>query len=580
MRPTKATLNVDRVNILLHWLLLTGASLILGMAGVIGQAGLLLILAAGVWTLILTIISLIERRFPYHETVCLVIDGLLAVLFANLVPYGGTGFLWAGFLPILSASLYYRFQGGSIMAVGVILVFGMILTTRLGNADAITALFTPALVLGLTGLIAGMVSQQISYFIRNQQEFERTRMENEQRRERDRIQALYQVISTLTATLNFQKVLDRALDTAASVLIEPEMDNILISSFLLFDEEELFVGSARRFTPADLRMTIPAKQGLIFHSLRSGQPRKLINPEEDPELVRFIALRECGAVYCYPLRTNQEIYGALIFGHPDAEFFDERRIEILEIIGRQSVVALQNANLYRDLEQEKERIMEIQEDARKQLARDLHDGPTQSVAAIAMRVNFARRLIERDSQSASDELFKIEDLARRATKEIRHMLFTLRPLALETGGLIAALNSMAEKTLDTYNQKVVIETEQAAIDDLELNKQGVVFYIAEEAVNNARKYASAEQVIVRLKKPHRDVVLLEISDNGVGFNVGEVDAGYEKRGSLGMVNMRERTELLNGVFQIKSKIGAGTHIRVWIPLSDDAGERLKRGRLE
>jgi len=160
------------------------------------------------------------------------------------------------------------------------------------------------------------------------------------------------------------------------------------------------------------------------------------------------------------------------------------------------------------------------------------------------------------------------------------MLFTLRPLALETGGLIAALNSMAEKTLDTYNQKVVIETEQAAIDDLELNKQGVVFYIAEEAVNNARKYAGAEVIHVRLKKAYHDVVLLEIVDAGVGFNVGEVDAGYEKRGSLGMVNMRERTELLNGIFQLKSQIGAGTQIRVWIPLSDDAGERLKRGRID
>jgi signal transduction histidine kinase len=550
------------------------------LAGALDQTGVWLILAAAVWTLLLTIVSLVDRRLPYHEIVTLVVNALLAVLFASLVAYQGVGFLLAGILTFLTASLYHRFQGGTIMAVGVILVFGILLTSQLGNADALTALFTPALVLSLTGMVAGMISQQVSYFVRNQQEFERTRLENEQRRERDRVQALYQVTSTLTATLNFQKVLDRSLDTAAAVLIEPEMDNVLISSFLLFDEDELYVGSARRFTHSDLRMTIPAKQGLIFQSLRSGQPRVKIAPQNDPELIKFISLRECGAVYCYPLRTNQEMYGALLFGHPDGEFFTEKRTEILEIIGRQSVVALQNANLYRDLEQEKERIMDIQEDARKQLARDLHDGPTQSVAAIAMRVNFARRLIDRDAQAASDELYKIEDLARRATKEIRHMLFTLRPLALETGGLIAALNSMAEKTLDTYSQKVVIETEQAAIDDLELNKQGVVFYIAEEAVNNARKYAGAEVIHVRLKKANHDVVLLEIVDAGVGFNVGEVDAGYEKRGSLGMVNMRERTELLNGVFQLKSQIGSGTQIRVWIPLSDDAGERLKRGRIE
>src|SRR5512140_3158149 len=117
---------------------------------------------------------------------------------------------------------------------------------------------------------------------------------------------------------------------------------------------------------------------------------------------------------------------------------------------------MQNARLYSDLEQEKERMLEIQEDARKKLARDLHDGPTQSVAAIAMRVNFARRLMERDAKAAAEELFKIEDLARHTTKEIRHMLFTLRPLILESSGLTAALEAMAEKMHETYSQNVLI----------------------------------------------------------------------------------------------------------------------------
>jgi signal transduction histidine kinase len=461
-----------------------------------------------------------------------------------------------------------------------VLFYGMVLTIQLGNAEGLSAIVQPGIILTLTGLVAGMVSQQVGYFLQNQVEFEQAELERNQRKEQDRIKALYQVTSTLTATLNLDKVLDRALDTAADVLTEPGMDNVLVCAVLLFRDDQLYVGSARRFTASDLRATIPAREGLIFESMRSMQSRKRKHPEQDPELVNFVTLRACGSVYTFPLRNNQELFGCLVFGHPDEDFFDEARTEILNIIGRQSVVALQNANLYRDLELEKERIMDIQEDARKQLARDLHDGPTQSVAAIAMRVNFARRLIERDPAKAGEELYKIEDLARRSTKEIRHMLFTLRPLALETGGLVAALASMAEKTIDTYEQRVVIDADQEAIDELELGKQGVVFYIAEEAVNNARKYAEAEVIRVGLKKVHREVVLLEIEDNGVGFNVGEVDAGYEQRGSLGMVNMRERTDLLNGIFQIASEVGKGTHIRVFIPLTEDAAERLKRGRIE
>jgi signal transduction histidine kinase len=220
--------------------------------------------------------------------------------------------------------------------------------------------------------------------------------------------------------------------------------------------------------------------------------------------------------------------------------------------------------------------MEIQEEARKKLARDLHDGPTQSVAALAMRVNFARRLIERDSKSAADELYKIEELARRTTKEIRHMLFTLRPLVLESQGLVAALESMAEKMHETFNQNVSVDVDEDLIPNLEMSKKVVIFYIAEEAVNNARKHAQAERIWVRIKAMDAEIVRLEIEDDGNGFDSHSVEATYDSRGSLGMVNMRERAELVNGVLSIDSGSGKGTCVRVLIPLSEEASDRLRR----
>jgi signal transduction histidine kinase len=119
--------------------------------------------------------------------------------------------------------------------------------------------------------------------------------------------------------------------------------------------------------------------------------------------------------------------------------------------------------------------------------------------------------------------------------------------------------------------------EPQIVPDLEMNKQTIIFYIAEEAVNNARKHAQAEHIWVRLKLVQQDIALLEIQDNGVGFNVGAVDASYDRRGSLGMVNMRERTELVNGLLRIDSAEGKGTRIQVLIPITDDAAERLRRG---
>jgi signal transduction histidine kinase len=189
----------------------------------------------------------------------------------------------------------------------------------------------------------------------------------------------------------------------------------------------------------------------------------------------------------------------MLFAHPDAEYFDPARRETLEMIANQAVIAIQNARLYKDLEQEKERMVEIQEETRKKLARDLHDGPTQSVAAVAMRVNFARRLVDRDPKAAGDELFKIEELARKTTKEIRHMLFTLRPLVLESQGLEAALQAMAEKMHETYDQKVLVSVDAKVVPRLEASKQAVIFFIVEEAVNNSRKHAQAANIWIRIK---------------------------------------------------------------------------------
>ncbi|MFZ6026687.1 MAG: histidine kinase [Chloroflexota bacterium] len=403
--------------------------------------------------------------------------------------------------------------------------------------------------------------------------------------ERQRLRVIFNLISALNATLNYQRVLDTALDLSSDALgkIKATSER-MFSAVLLFSETDngqtqLTVGTARRLTPADTRITLPGTDGAIGKAIEEGVPVFTKDIAEDAELSRFVALRACKSAYCVPISTGLDRYGVLLFAHAEPDYFTASQREVLDLIGNQTMTAIQNARLYQDLEQEKERMMEIQEEARKKLARDLHDGPTQSIAAISMRVNFARRLMERDAKAGAEELYKIEDMARRTTKEIRHMLFTLRPLVLESQGLVAALEAMADKMKDTYNQNVTIVADPNVVSDLEMGKQGVIFYIAEEAVGNARKHAQAANIWVRIKSVEAEVAMLEIEDNGVGFNVGAVDASYELRGSLGMVNMRERTELVNGILQIDSTEGKGTRIRVLIPLSEEASDRLRRGEL-
>lgn len=399
--------------------------------------------------------------------------------------------------------------------------------------------------------------------------------------DRQQLHAIYDLISTLSASLNYQRVLDNVLDLSAGILGLPgsPVDN-LVSAVLLFSKNqgrptELSVGSARRLTPADIRIVLPGSQGHLRSVIDDGVPVLVRDISDDPELGRFIALRACKTAYCIPLRAGLKTYGLLLFAHPRPDFFTPYRCELLGILSHQAAIALQNASLYNDLKLDKERILESQEEARKKLARDLHDGPTQSVAAIAMRINFARRMFDRDIKAASEELAKIEDLARRTTKEIRHMLFTLRPLVLESQGLIPALNATADKMRETYNQNMIVEADAKLAADLEMSKQAVIFFITEEAVTNARKHAQAANIWVRLKPYAEGMALLEIADDGVGFNVEEVGADYDRRGSLGMTNMRERAELISGVLNIDSTAGKGTQVRMLIPLNEEAADQLR-----
>jgi signal transduction histidine kinase len=485
--------------------------------------------------------------------------------------------LWSSLLVgVLDAGLSFGLIGSvGIATLGVIASALMGLLLSGAGSWMLIPLGMYVGVIMLAASAIGQIAQQIRWMIsedRPSSDFFPVNADQQ----RQRFRAILPMVAELNATLNYERVLDMSLEVSANALSDsqPERDQ-LVGALLMYDGDQLRVVSGRRLTHADWRATLAGEEGLIGEACSTGDPRIGRNPVRDPEIGRLVGFRPCRHLLCIPLRAGLDTYGILLFGSPESDYFGSERVETLEAIAQHAMVALQNARLYRELEQEKERIMQIEEEARNRLARDLHDGPTQSVAALAMRINFARRLMDKDQHAASQELFKVEDLARRTTKEIRHMLFTLRPLILESQGLVVALKQLAEKMQETHSQKVFVEAEAGVMEGLEMAKQGVVFYIVEEAVTNAAKHAQAEHIWVRLRN-EEELFFLEVEDDGVGFNVGAVDSDYAQRGSLGMVNMRERAELVNGHFVLESAEGAGTRITVVVPLTEQGAERLRR----
>jgi signal transduction histidine kinase len=381
----------------------------------------------------------------------------------------------------------------------------------------------------------------------------------------NRAKSLQTLAATLGATLSFERVMEVSLDVCSMAIDEMGVPaRSLVGAVFLYEGSELVPVASRRFIGRDREKRLKGESGIIGSALKQAEPVVTNRPNQDRELQNFAAFQSCSTAVCLPLRAGFQIFGAMVLAtDADVEFNDEH-MELFESIRDQAVIALQNAQLYQKLEAEKQRIIEADEEARRELARNLHDGPTQSVAAIAMRINFIRSLMPKDPRNAFIELKKVEELAKQTSKEIRSMLFALRPLVLENQGLGAAIETLLAKIResDGLNLRLIggeygdLLTEQAC---------GTIFYIVEEAVGNARKYSEAGLIEVRLWR-EGDLFIARIKDDGVGFDTVAVNTNYSSRGSLGMVNMRERAERIDGSLEVESAPGRGTTVTLVVPL--------------
>jgi len=577
-RAARSVIQIDWLLFSLRWLFLTGLGtyLFLVYKPADNVTALTILGVAILFNILVALLLVANSWMSFMPALVLVADSALAVAFFWGLGWSPIILVWAAAFPAITAALRFRWVAGALIAI-IIVVADVLLLLNFSITDypALLAAIPTVALLFTVVLAAGMVGDRVKIAAIKRTHGERDTEEKRVKHMREQARAIYDMADMVSATLNYERVLDAAMDRATTVVSDTgSAASQMVGAALLYRDGQLRVSTARRFPPSDHKVAVAGRKGILAEAIASGEPAYSSEPFRDPELSSFLSMRNCRSLMVIPLRVANETYGAIIFGHPRADFFDLDHIELLEAICKHTIVAMQNAKLYQRLMEEKERIVDIEEDARKKLARDLHDGPTQSVAAIAMRANYIRRLIERDPKNAAEELYKVEDLARKTTKEIRHMLFTLRPLVLETQGLGPALQSLADKMKENYNINVIVETNQEAAEKLELHAQGVLFYIAEEAIGNARKHAEAEHIWVRVKFATPEIAALEIQDDGLGFDVGAVTGSYETRGSLGMVNMRERTELVSGALKMESAPGKGTKITVLIPLTDEAREKM------
>lgn len=209
------------------------------------------------------------------------------------------------------------------------------------------------------------------------------------------------------------------------------------------------------------------------------------------------------------------------------------------------------------------RVIKAQEEERKRVAREIHDGPAQSLANLVLRTEICERLLAQDIDEALKELGELKKTAKGSLTELRRIIFDLRPMALDDLGLVPALRRYLEDLRDRLGLPVelVILGEEVRLD---LNQEVTLFRLAQEAVNNARKHAQAKEIRVRLEFAPLAATLV-VEDDGRGFIPSETGslAGF------GLLGMRERAELVDGDFEVTSALGEGTRIRVRVPLAKE-----------
>jgi signal transduction histidine kinase len=277
---------------------------------------------------------------------------------------------------------------------------------------------------------------------------------------------------------------------------------------------------------------------------------------------------------CLPLRVREHSLGVLEVYGPEA-LAEKDTVAILESLATQAASALENARLYGELAERERRLQELvgkilvaQEEERRRVAYEVHDGLAQIAAAAHQHLQAFAQYHPPASQEGREDLDRVSKLVRQTVGEARRIIADLRPTALDDLGLEAAIRLQLE-ALRAEGWQIGYEGD---LDDerLPVPVETALFRVAQEALANVVKHARTRRVnlaLERLRGP-REAVRLSVRDYGVGFSPDTPASTSGPGERVGLSGMRERVALLGGGFRVASRPGAGTLIVAEVPLRE------------
>ncbi|WP_394218699.1 GAF domain-containing sensor histidine kinase [Halobacillus trueperi] len=248
-----------------------------------------------------------------------------------------------------------------------------------------------------------------------------------------------------------------------------------------------------------------------------------------------------------PLMRQQDILGCVWIEPPEGTSFHTDDREFLLALGRHLTLVYESIAL-----KEKRQELLLHEE-RKRLARDLHDSVNQKLFSLSLTAKGAKEIVSKYDSSLGELMDDMLSMSQQSLKEMRSLIWQLRPVGLEEG-LVSAMKNYGE------HLGLCVQFDMERLPDWSRQAEETLWRISQEAMNNVAKHANAKDVTVRLFDTEGGVGMT-VTDDGSGF---EIEADDDRR-TLGLISMKERAELLGGELSVKSEPGAGTTIDVFLP---------------
>ena len=370
--------------------------------------------------------------------------------------------------------------------------------------------------------------------------------------QRNELEALYRADDELSRHLRLDDVLQSLVNISVELMHADK------GSLLVWDDqrEKMYARATYGFKPETVAiMSFSKGQGLAGKVALSGEPAIVEDARLDGRVTpAIIEAEKIRGLMQIPIRVAGEVFGTFSADYLQPHRFTDQEKRLLSAFAQRAGLAIEKARLY----EREQQIAVMQE--RNRLARDLHDSVSQSLYGLSLYAEVAAQLLKSgDVEKIDQNLQELKGMALNALGEMRLLIYELRPSAFEEEGLVAAIQTR----LDAVEGRVGLETNFVVKGEISLPLQVEegLYRITQEALNNVLKHAQAKSIAITLAQ-EKDMVHLEVADDGVGFDVVKAC----EAGCVGLHSMKERAQEMDAEFEIISQLGSGARVIVRRPI--------------